>query len=76
MDALATQPPAHLALARPLHLVDIPGHARLRTRALAQFLPTASGVVFTIDASTGLTGKNLRDAAECVPSYCDSQRAC
>ncbi|KAL8293064.1 hypothetical protein RQP46_000758 [Phenoliferia psychrophenolica] len=57
-------PPAHLALAHPLHLVDIPGHARLRTRALAQFLPAASGVVFTIDASSGLTGKNVRDAAD------------
>ncbi|GAA5903977.1 uncharacterized protein JCM6883_002045 [Sporobolomyces salmoneus] len=51
-------------LARLLHLVDIPGHPRLRTRSLAQHLPAADGVVFTIDAVTGLTGKNVRDAGE------------
>ncbi|KAK4053693.1 hypothetical protein OIV83_001349 [Microbotryomycetes sp. JL201] len=51
-------------LARPLHIVDTPGHPRLRTRLLAQFLPIADGVVFVIDAATGLSGKNIRDAAE------------
>ncbi|GAA5890225.1 hypothetical protein JCM6882_008760 [Rhodosporidiobolus microsporus] len=51
-------------LATPLHLVDIPGHPRLRTRSLAQYLPAADGIVFTIDASSGLTGKNARDAGE------------
>ncbi|GAA5931673.1 uncharacterized protein JCM15063_001533 [Sporobolomyces koalae] len=51
-------------LARPLHLVDLPGHPRLRTRSLAQFLPAADGIVFTIDALTGLAGKNVRDAGE------------
>ncbi|GAA5987689.1 hypothetical protein JCM5350_008069 [Sporobolomyces pararoseus] len=55
---------AAVVLARPLHLVDIPGHPRLRTRSLAQFLPAADGIVFTIDAATGLTGKNVRDAGE------------
>ncbi|KAG0666697.1 hypothetical protein C6P46_004364 [Rhodotorula mucilaginosa] len=48
----------------PLHLVDIPGHPRLRTRSLAQYLPAADGIVFTIDGAAGLTGKNVRDAAE------------
>ncbi|KAM0792177.1 hypothetical protein ACM66B_004874 [Microbotryomycetes sp. NB124-2] len=51
-------------LARPLHAVDTPGHPRLRTRSLAQFLPVADGVVFVVDAATGLSGKNIRDAAE------------
>ncbi|GAA6006545.1 hypothetical protein JCM11491_005000 [Sporobolomyces phaffii] len=51
-------------LARPLHLVDIPGHPRLRARSLAQFLPAADGIVYAIDAASGLTGKNVRDAGE------------
>ncbi|GAA5947458.1 hypothetical protein JCM3765_001686 [Sporobolomyces pararoseus] len=55
---------AAVVLARPLHLVDIPGHPRLRTRSLAQFLPAADGIVFTIDAVSGFTGKNVRDAGE------------
>ncbi|GAA5989142.1 hypothetical protein JCM10908_001180 [Rhodotorula pacifica] len=54
--------PSHLDT--PLHLVDIPGHPRLRTRSLAQYLPAADGIVFTIDGAAGLTGKNVRDAAE------------
>jgi len=53
-----------VVLAQPLHLVDLPGHPRLRTRSLAQFLPAADGIVFTIDAAVGLTGKNVRDAGE------------
>ncbi|GAA5871679.1 hypothetical protein JCM8547_007115 [Rhodosporidiobolus lusitaniae] len=57
------EPPA-VALSNPLHLVDIPGHPRLRTRALAQSLPAADGIVFTVDASQSLTGKNARDAGE------------
>ncbi|GAA5950054.1 hypothetical protein JCM21900_001378 [Sporobolomyces salmonicolor] len=55
---------AAVALSRPLHLVDLPGHPRLRTRALAQFLPVADGLVFAIDGVTGLSGKNVRDAGE------------
>ncbi|GAA5906128.1 hypothetical protein JCM8208_000641 [Rhodotorula glutinis] len=51
-------------LPTPLHLVDLPGHARLRTRALAQYLPAADGVVFAVDGQGGLTGKNVRDAGE------------
>ncbi|GAA5937760.1 hypothetical protein JCM1841_004778 [Sporobolomyces salmonicolor] len=56
--------PTAVALSRPLHLVDLPGHPRLRTRALAQFLPAADGLVFAIDGVTGLSGKNVRDAGE------------
>jgi len=56
--------PAAQPLATPLHLVDLPGHARLRTRALAQYLPAADGVVFAVDGQSGLTGKNVRDAGE------------
>ncbi|ORY78481.1 hypothetical protein BCR35DRAFT_305124 [Leucosporidium creatinivorum] len=52
------------ALTTPLHLVDTPGHPRLRARSLAHFLPAADGVVFTIDGQTGLSGKSVRDAAE------------
>ncbi|BGP54055.1 hypothetical protein JCM8202_003055 [Rhodotorula sphaerocarpa] len=53
-----------LRLETPVHLVDIPGHPRLRTRSLAQYLPAADGIVFTIDGAAGLTGKHVRDAAE------------
>ncbi|BGO89767.1 hypothetical protein NBRC10512_004419 [Rhodotorula toruloides] len=56
--------PAAIALSTPLHIVDLPGHPRLRTRSLAQYLPAADGLVFTIDGVTGLTGKNVRDAGE------------
>lgn len=42
----------------------MPGHARLRTRPLAQHLSTASGVVLTIDATTGLTARSVREAAD------------
>lgn len=52
------------ALATPLHLVDTPGHPRLRTRSMAHFLPAADGVVFTIDGQVGLSGKNVREAGE------------
>ncbi|BGP38125.1 hypothetical protein JCM10449v2_002052 [Rhodotorula kratochvilovae] len=51
-------------LPTPLHLVDLPGHARLRTRALAQYLPAADGVVFAVDGQSGLAGKNVREAGE------------
>lgn len=48
----------------PVHLVDLPGHPRLRTRSLAHFLPAADGVVFVVDGNTGLGGKQIRDAGE------------
>ncbi|GJN88400.1 hypothetical protein Rhopal_001366-T1 [Rhodotorula paludigena] len=61
--AEADEAPA-VPLSTPLHLVDLPGHPRLRTRSLAQYLPAADGIVFAIDGQTGLTGKNVRDAGE------------
>lgn len=56
--------PQPVPLSTPVHLVDLPGHARLRTRALAQFVPAADGVVFVIDGQSGLSGKTIRDAGE------------
>ncbi|GAA5996476.1 uncharacterized protein JCM10292_007636 [Rhodotorula paludigena] len=61
--AEADEAPA-VPLSTALHLVDLPGHPRLRTRSLAQYLPVADGIVFAIDGQTGLTGKNVRDAGE------------
>ncbi|CAN1310882.1 Signal recognition particle receptor subunit beta [Linum perenne] len=34
---------------KPVHLVDVPGHARLRPK-LDEFLPEAAGIVFVVDA--------------------------
>ncbi|KAK4048705.1 hypothetical protein OIO90_005698 [Microbotryomycetes sp. JL221] len=51
-------------LERPLRIVDTPGHARLRTRSLAHYLPVADGVAFVIDSTNGLGGKHVREAAE------------
>lgn len=34
---------------KPVHLVDVPGHSRLRPK-LDEFLPQAAGVVFVVDA--------------------------
>ncbi|KAI5474917.1 signal recognition particle receptor subunit beta [Pseudohyphozyma bogoriensis] len=53
-----------IALRRPINIVDLPGHARLRTRLLAQFLPAADKIIFTVDAVAGLSGKGLRESAE------------
>ena len=44
-------------------MIDVPGHARLRTRPLAQRLSAATGVILTIDATTGLTARSVREAA-------------
>lgn len=33
----------------PVHLVDVPGHSRLRPK-LDEFLPQAAGIVFVVDA--------------------------
>ncbi|SCZ97222.1 BZ3500_MvSof-1268-A1-R1_Chr4-2g07069 [Microbotryum saponariae] len=51
-------------LQRPYHLVDTPGHPRLRTRSLTQFLPTTDRVVFVVDAINGTSGKNVRETGE------------
>lgn len=46
---------------KPVHVVDFPGHSRLRTK-LDHFLPQAAGIVFVIDAVELLP--NCRAAAE------------
>ncbi|SCV69481.1 BQ2448_2501 [Microbotryum intermedium] len=51
-------------LQRPFHLVDSPGHPRLRTRSLAKFLPTTDRVVFVVDAVNGTSGMNVRETGE------------
>ncbi|KAL5759855.1 hypothetical protein ACOSP7_018364 [Xanthoceras sorbifolium] len=46
---------------KPIHLVDVPGHSRLRPK-LEEFLPQAAGIVFVVDALDFLS--NYRAAAE------------
>lgn len=45
----------------PVHLVDVPGHSRLRTK-LDEFLPQAASIVFVVDALEFLP--NCRAASE------------
>ncbi|KAJ4711070.1 putative Signal recognition particle receptor subunit beta [Melia azedarach] len=46
---------------KPIHLVDVPGHSRLRPK-LEEFLPQAAGIVFVVDALEFLP--NCRAASE------------
>ncbi|XP_022966901.1 signal recognition particle receptor subunit beta-like [Cucurbita maxima] len=46
---------------KPVHLIDVPGHSRLRAK-LDDFLPQAAGVVFVVDALDLLP--NCRAASE------------
>ncbi|XP_044489951.1 signal recognition particle receptor subunit beta-like [Mangifera indica] len=46
---------------KPVHLVDVPGHSRLRPK-LEEFLPQAAGIVFVVDALEFLP--NCRSASE------------
>ncbi|KAG8640131.1 signal recognition particle receptor subunit beta isoform X3 [Manihot esculenta] len=46
---------------KPVHLVDVPGHSRLRPK-LDEFLPQAAGIVFVVDALEFLP--NLRAVSE------------
>ncbi|XP_038982670.1 signal recognition particle receptor subunit beta-like [Phoenix dactylifera] len=46
---------------KPIHLVDVPGHSRLRSK-LDEFLPHAAGLIFVVDALDFLP--NCRAAAE------------
>ncbi|KAB1207883.1 Signal recognition particle receptor subunit beta [Morella rubra] len=52
---------AKRAKIKPVHLVDVPGHARLRPK-LDEFLPQAAGIVFVVDAVEFLL--NCRAASE------------
>lgn len=46
---------------KPVHLVDVPGHSRLRPK-LDEYLPKAAGIVFVVDALEFLP--NCRAASE------------
>ncbi|KAK7384876.1 hypothetical protein VNO78_30579 [Psophocarpus tetragonolobus] len=46
---------------KPVHIVDVPGHSRLRSK-LDEYLPQAAGVVFVVDALDFLP--NCRVASE------------
>lgn len=46
---------------KPVHLVDVPGHSRLRPK-LDEFVPQAAGIVFVVDSLEFLP--NCRAAAE------------
>ncbi|KAM5584664.1 hypothetical protein ABKV19_004166 [Rosa sericea] len=46
---------------KPVHLVDVPGHSRLRPK-LDEFLPQAAGIVFVVDSVEFLP--NCRAASE------------
>jgi len=46
---------------KPVHIVDVPGHARLKPK-LDEVLPKAAGVVFVVDAQDFLS--SLQAAAE------------
>ncbi|KAF5200050.1 Signal recognition particle receptor subunit beta [Thalictrum thalictroides] len=46
---------------KPVHVIDVPGHSRLRTK-LDDYLPRAAGLVFVVDALDFLP--NCRGAAE------------
>ncbi|XP_059656162.1 uncharacterized protein LOC132303091 isoform X2 [Cornus florida] len=46
---------------KPVHIVDVPGHSRLRPK-LDEFLPQAAGIVFVVDALEFLP--NCRSASE------------
>ncbi len=50
---------------KPVHIVDVPGHARLRPK-LDDFLPKTCGLVFVVDALDFMP--NLRSAAEYILS--------
>ncbi|XP_031501200.1 uncharacterized protein LOC116264893 isoform X2 [Nymphaea colorata] len=46
---------------KPVHIVDVPGHSRLRSK-LDEFLPEAAGVIFIVDALDFLP--NIQAVAE------------
>ncbi|KAI4340739.1 hypothetical protein MLD38_025548 [Melastoma candidum] len=46
---------------KPVHVVDVPGHSRLRAK-LDEFYPKAAGIIFVVDAMDFL--QNCRSASE------------
>lgn len=57
-------PSSALIPGKNIQLVDLPGHPRLRSHLLAQYLPSADGVIFTIDPSTNATAQGIQATAE------------
>lgn len=51
---------------KPVHVVDVPGHSRLRPK-LEEFLPQAAAIVFVVDAVEFLP--NCRAASEYLQSF-------
>ncbi|KAH0686981.1 hypothetical protein KY284_017534 [Solanum tuberosum] len=51
---------------KPVHVVDVPGHSRLRPK-LDEFLPQAAGVVFVVDSVEFLP--NCRPASDISNEY-------
>ncbi|WMV21387.1 hypothetical protein MTR67_014772 [Solanum verrucosum] len=64
MDLIIADGPSVFSLKgklKPVHVVDVPGHSRLRPK-LDEFLPQAAGVVFVVDSVEFLP--NCRPASE------------
>ncbi|GJN16386.1 hypothetical protein PR202_gb03369 [Eleusine coracana subsp. coracana] len=54
---------------KPVHVVDVPGHARLKTK-LDEFLPRAAGVIFVVDAQDFCRAcKQLQTLSSCRYLY-------
>eukprot|EP00088_Acartia_fossae_P013644 TRINITY_DN17207_c0_g1_i14.p1 TRINITY_DN17207_c0_g1~~TRINITY_DN17207_c0_g1_i14.p1 ORF type:complete len:258 (-),score=63.94 TRINITY_DN17207_c0_g1_i14:327-1100(-) len=51
-----------LAGMKPVNLVDIPGHERLRDNILAKYVGSARGIVYVVDSS--VVSKQIRDITE------------
>lgn len=49
---------------KQLTVVDVPGHERLRARFLSQYHASSSSVVLVIDASSGLSGRAIKEACD------------
>ena len=47
---------------KPVDIMDLPGHDRLRTKCLEKHKSSALGIVYVLDAST--ITKNIRDVTE------------
>jgi len=51
-----------LAGCRPVNLVDIPGHERLRDTILTKYVGSARGIIYVVDSS--VVSKQIRDITE------------
>lgn len=57
-------PSSALLFGKNVQLLDLPGHPRLRSHLLAQYLPSADGIVFFIDPSINGTAQGIQTTAE------------